>query len=100
MMIKESPMYKELTLLLPGSLLQKLELQAAEQGVSLDLLCLRLLSEQNQEETLTDPYFYGSLSYNQVKEEIRNVMESDLPQEEARRRVKNLEFQISKRYIR
>jgi hypothetical protein len=93
-------MYKELTLLLPGSLLKKLELQAEEQGISLDLLCLRLLSEQNQEETLTDPYFYGSLSYHQVKEEIRNVMESDLPREEAKRRVKNLEFQINKRYIR
>ena len=93
-------MYEELNLLLPGSLLQKLELQAAEQGISLDLLCLRLLSEQNQEEKLTNPEFYGSLTYNQTKTEIRNVMESDLPLSEAKRRVKNLEFHVNRRYIR
>lgn len=93
-------MYEELNLLLPGSLLQKLELQAAERGISLDLLCLRLLSEQNQEEKLTNPEFYGSLTYNQTKAEIRNVMESDLPLNEAKRRVKNLEFQVNRRYIR
>ena len=93
-------MYEELNLLLPGSLLQKLELQAAEQSISLDLLCLRLLSGQDREETLMDPDFYGSLTYNQVKTEIRNVMESALPMDEAKRRVRNLEFQVRKRYIR
>ena len=93
-------MYEELNLLLPGSLLQKLELQAAEQSISLDLLCLRLLSGQDREETLVDPDFYGSLTYNQVKTEIRNVMESALPMDEAKRRVRNLEFQVRKRYIR
>jgi hypothetical protein len=100
MITEESLMYKELNLLIPSSLLFILEKQAGEQGIPLETLCLRLLSGQRQEENLTDPYYYGSLTYDEVKHEIRCVMESDLPKDEARKRINTLEFQISKRYIR
>ena len=93
-------MYKELNLLIPGSLLQSLEIQARMQGVTLDTLCFRLLSGQNQEETLIDPGFYTSLSYGQVKNETRKVLESDLPREEIRKRLNILETQLTRRYIR
>jgi hypothetical protein len=93
-------MYEELNLLIPGSLLQSLEIQARMQGVTIDILCLRLLSGQNQEETLIDPDFYTSLSYGQVKNETRKVMESGLPPEQIRKRLNRLETQISRRYRR
>jgi hypothetical protein len=93
-------MLKELTLLVPGSLLSSLEEQAKERGVSLEALCLSLLSGEKQEETLVDPAFYASLNLDVMRKEVRKVIESDLPTEETRRRVNQLEFQISRRYIR
>jgi hypothetical protein len=93
-------MLKELTLLVPGSLLSSLEEQAKERGVSLEALCLSLLSGEKQEETLVDPAFYASLNLDTMRKEVRKVIESDLPTEETRRRVNQLEFQISRRYIR
>lgn len=93
-------MLEELTLLVPGSLLSSLKAQAIEQGVSLEALCLSLLSGEKQEETLVDPSFYASLNLDTMRKEVRKVIESNLPVEETRRRVNQLEFQISRRYIR
>ena len=93
-------MLEELTLLVPGSLLSSLNEQAIERGVSLEALCLSLLSGEKQEETLVDPAFYASLNLDVMRKEVRKVIESDLPAEETRRRVNQLEFQISRRYIR
>ena len=99
MITKESPMYEELTLLLPGSLLNSLEKQAREQGISLQNLCFLLLSGQKEEENIVDPDFYASLGYSDVKTEIRKVMESDLPRHEIKKRVVALEHQIARRYM-
>jgi hypothetical protein len=93
-------MLEELTLLVPGSLLSSLNNQAIERGVSLETLCLSLLSEEKQEETLMDPSFYASLNLNIMRKEVQKVIESGLPPEEIRSRVNRLEFQISRRYIR
>jgi hypothetical protein len=93
-------MLKELTLLVPGSLLSSLNEQAIERGVSLEALCLSLLSGEKQEETLVDPAFYASLNLDVMRNEVKKLIESDLPSEETRRRVNQLEFQISRRYIR
>lgn len=93
-------MTKELNLLVPNSLFSHLEQQALEQGVSLEALCLSLLEGQKQRETLVDPSFYASLGHDAMRQEVRRVIESGLPPEETRRRVNQLEFQISRRYIR
>jgi hypothetical protein len=93
-------MYKELSLLVPDSLFSFLERQAKEQGVSLEALCISFLSRQKQEETLVDPNYYASLGHDEMRHEIKKVIESGLPPEEGRRRVNQLEFQISRRYIR
>jgi hypothetical protein len=89
----------ELTLLIPDSLLLQLELKARAQGVSLENLCLDLLSGEKQEtENLVDPSFYPSLSHILAREEVNKVIQSSLPAEEIRRRVNRLEFEISRRY--
>ena len=93
-------MTRELNLNVPDSLLFSLERKALEQGTSLEALCLSLLSGTKQGETLVDPDYYSSLSHSEMRQEVRKVIESGLPREEARRRVNQLEFQISRRYIR
>jgi hypothetical protein len=93
-------MTRELNLNIPDSLLFSLERKALEQGISLEVLCLSLLSSTKQGETLVDPDYYSSLSHGEMRLEVRKVIESGLPREEARRRVNQLEFQISRRYIR
>jgi hypothetical protein len=100
MMMRESQMTRELNLNIPDSLLFSLERKAIEQGTSLEVLCLSLLSGTKQGETLVDPDYYSSLSHSEMRQEVRKVIESGLPREEARRRVNQLEFQISRRYIR
>ena len=42
--------------------------------------------------------FYSSMDYNQVKGEIRKVMESDLPMHEVKKRLVALETQLLRRY--
>ena len=91
-------MNKELTLLIPDSLLLQLELQARAQGVSLETLCLSLLSNGKQEEDLVDPSYYRSLSHTSMRQELNKVIESSLPSEEIRKRLNRLEFEISRRY--
>jgi len=91
-------MNKELTLPIPDSLLLQLELRAREQGVSVETLCLSLLSGVKQEEDLVDPSYYRSLSHTGMRQEVNKVIESSLPSEEIRRRLNNLEFEISRRY--
>lgn len=93
-------MYRELTLKLPDSLLFTLENKASEQGVSLEALCLSLLSERNDEGSLTDPNYYGSLNLENLRKEVHKVIESGLPREEVRKRLNTIDFYISKRYIR
>ena len=98
--MRESLMNRELNLSVPSSLLFSLERKALEQGISLEVLCLSLLSGTKQGETLVDPDYYSSLSHDEMRKEVRKVIESGLPREESRRRVNRLEFQISRRYIR
>jgi len=93
-------MYRDLNLRLPDSLLFRLERQAEERGVSLETLCLSLLSGENNEGDLVDPNYYQSLNLDVLRKEIRKVIESDLSREEVKKRVNALEFQISRRYIR
>ena len=93
-------MHRELNLQIPDSLLFRLERQAEEQGVSLEALCLSLLSGENNEGSLIDPSYYQSVNLDILRKEIRRVIESGLSKEEVRKRVNALEFQISRRYIR
>jgi hypothetical protein len=93
-------MYRDLNLRIPNSLYFSLEQQAFEQGVSLETLCLSLLSEQKQENVLVSPDYYSSLGYSQLREEVQKVIEGGLSREETRKRVNGLEFQISRRFIR
>lgn len=94
-------MTKELTLQVPLSLLSSLDQRARRQGVSLEAFCLSLLDEDpTEEETLVDPSFYSSLSHSAMRDELKKVIESTLPKEEMRKRINNLEFQLSRRYIR
>ena len=99
-MIKESTMYRDLNLRIPGALLFSLERRATEQGLSLDELCLSLLSGQETGKSLVDPNFYASLSHTDLRNEIRLVIESALPVQETKKRVNALQFLITKRYIR
>jgi len=100
MILESQTMYRDLNLRLPETLFFHLERQAEEQGVSLETLCFSLLSGQKPETPLVDPTYYQSMTLDVLRKEIRNVIESDLPKEEARKRVNALEFQISRRYIR
>lgn len=93
-------MTREVKLNLPDSLLFSLERKALEQGVSLEALCLSLLSGQKMGETLIDPAFYASLSHTEMREEVRRVIESGLTREEVRSRLNKLELQMARRYIR
>lgn len=99
-MILGSQMYRDLKLRLPDSLLFQLERQAEEQGVSIETLCLSLLSGENNEGGLIEPNYYQSMTLDILRKEIRKVVESDLPKEEVRKRVNGIEFEISRRYIR
>jgi hypothetical protein len=93
-------MYRDLNLRIPEALLFHLERQAEERGISLEMLCFSLLSEENQEVSLVDPAYYQSMTLDILRKEIRKVVESALSKEEVRKRVNALEFQISRRYIR
>jgi len=98
--LKESQMYRDLSLRIPEALFFKLETQAEEQGVSLEALCFSLLSGQKQETSLVEPSYYQSMTLDILRKEVRKVIESELSAEEVRKRVNALEFQISRRYIR
>ena len=98
--MRESQLTRELKLNLPDSLLFSLERKALEQGVSLEALCLSLLSGQKIGETLIDPAFYASLSHTEMREEVRKVIESGMTRDEVRSRLNKLELQMSRRYIR
>jgi hypothetical protein len=100
MKLESQTMHRDLNLRIPETLFFHLELQAEEQGVSLETLCFSLLSGQKQEDSLVDPTYYQSMTLDVLRKEIRKVIESDLPKEEVRKRVNALEFQISRRYIR
>ena len=100
MILKESQMYRDLSLRIPEALFFNLETQAEEQGVSLEALCFSLLSGQKQETSLVEPSYYQSMTLDILRKEVRKVIESELSAEEVRKRVNALEFQISRRYIR
>lgn len=101
-MIAESykTMFRDLNLRIPGSLFLHLEEQAKDQGVSLETLCVLLLSGENKEDSLVDPTFYPSLTLGVLRTEVRKVIESNLPKDEVRKRITGIELQISRRYIR
>jgi hypothetical protein len=44
------------------------------------------------------PEFYSSMDYNQVKNEIRKLMECELPSHEVKKRLVSLETQLLRRY--
>ena len=100
MKLESQTMHRDLNLRIPEALFFHLEMQAEEQGVSLETLCFSLLSGQKQEDSLVDPTYYQSMTLDILRKEIRKVIESDLAKEEVRKRVNALEFQISRRYIR
>jgi hypothetical protein len=100
MKLESQTMYRDLNLRVPEALFFHLELQAEEQGVSLEAFCFSLLSGQKQEDSLVEPTYYQSMTLDVLRKEIRKVIESELPKEEVRKRVNALEFQISRRYIR
>jgi hypothetical protein len=100
-MITESQtMFRDLNLRVPDSLFLHLEKQAQDQGVSLETLCVLLLSGENKEDSLVDPSFYPSLTLGVLRTEIRKVIESNLPKDEVRKRITGIELQISRRYNR
>jgi len=92
-------MNTELKLHVPDSLLFSLERQAREHGLTLEELCLSLLSGDKLEGTLVDPQYYQSLNLELLRVELRKVIESDLPRDEVRKRINGIEFHISRRYI-
>lgn len=85
-------MNKELKLQIPDSLFLKLTTKAEEQGVSLEALCLSMLGS----ESLVEPELYGSLSNGQMRVEISRVLESGLPPNEIRKRVRSLETHLTR----
>jgi hypothetical protein len=93
-------MDKEINLGVPSSLYYFLLREADEQGVSLEALCLSLLSGEQEEATLVEPTFYSSLNLAAVRSEVRKVVESDLPEGEVKKRIVALEAQMTRRYIR
>ena len=88
-------MNKEIKLQIPDSLYPILTKRAKERGVSIEALCLSMLERG----TLVEPVLYQSLSNGQIRLEIEKVMESDLSPEEVRKRIRQLEVQIT-RFIR
>ena len=90
--------HQDLNLQIPNSLFLELEKQAKAQGSSLEEFCLLLLS-QEQEETLFNPDFYQSLPLDCLRKEIPKVVSSTLPAEQMKRRVKSLNFEISRRFV-
>jgi hypothetical protein len=100
MIVESQTMFRDLNLRIPDSLFLLLEKQAKDQGVSLETLCVLLLSGENKEDSLVDPAFYPSLTLGVLRTEIRKVIESNLPKDEVRKRITGIELQISRRYIR
>lgn len=84
-------MNKELKLQIPDSLLTILEQKARGQDVSLESYCLLVLKGDADGGNLVDPSLYSSLPNGMMRAEIQKVMESNLPIEEVRSRVRKLE---------
>lgn len=89
-------MSKEINLQISDSLFNSLENRARGRGVSLEALCLSLLEEASD---LIEPTLYQSMANYELRNEIQKVLRSELPKEEVRTRVRNLETQIT-RFIR
>lgn len=90
-------MTKELNLQLPDSLFNSLQTRANEQSVSLEALCLSLL--QGKDDTslsLVEPSLYFYLANGDLRKEIQRVLESHLPEEEKKKRVRGLKNQLSR----
>jgi len=77
MKLESQTMHRDLNLRIPEALFFHLEMQAEEQGVSLETLCFSLLSGQKQEDSLIDPTYYQSLTLDILRKEVRKVIESD-----------------------
>jgi hypothetical protein len=85
---------KQIKLHLPESTYRHLTEKANKQGVSIEALCVSMLSENH---TLVEPPLYSSLGSKDIKDEIQKVLLSPLTNEEKSRRVRNLELQITRR---
>ena len=90
---------RDLNLSIPTTLLFSLETRAANLGVSIESLCLSLLSEEEREKSLIEPDFYSTLNHSSLRDEIRVVITSALPMQDIKRRVNQLQTLITKRYI-
>ena len=86
-------MNKELNLQIPDSLFNSLERRAEGRGVSLEALCLSLLESG---EKLVEPTLYPSMANGELRMEINRVLNSSLPREEIKKRVRTLETQITR----
>jgi hypothetical protein len=95
-LIKGELMNKDLKLQIPDSLFSSLTQKANQQGVSLEALCLSLLEE---EQILIEPSLYNSLGNGEIRAEMQKLIQSKLPKEEVKKRVRKLEAQTL-RFIR
>ena len=90
-----SQMNTELNLQIPDSLFSSLRTKAKAQGVSLETLCVSLLGKSDPSENyLIDPTLYPSLSNGDIRGEIQKVIQSQLPKEEIKKRVRQLETRL------
>lgn len=89
-------MTKDIKLQVPESVYASLLEDANRQGVSVEALCFSLIQEKYN---LIDPSLYNSLSNLDMKQEIQRVLQSNLPSEEMKSRVRVLENKLS-RFIR
>jgi hypothetical protein len=90
-------MTKELKLHLPDSLFNSLQTRAKEQSVSLEALCLSLIQDKESINLgLVEPSLYFYLANGDLRKEIQKVLESHLPEEEKKKRVKGLKNQLSR----
>ena len=89
-------MEKDLHLKLPANLHSFLLAEATVAGKTLEEHCLSLLDRKKP----IDPTYYSSLGLEEIRREIRTIVESDLPKNEIKKRISGLEFQMRKRYVR
>lgn len=85
---------KDLNLQIPDTVYQNLIEKSNSQGVSIEALCISILEKGFE---FIDPSLYSSMGGGDIRNEIKRVFISNLPQGEKSRRVKLLESQITRR---
>lgn len=91
-------MAKEINLQLSDSLFSALSEKANAQGVSIEALCLSILTKEDKLPgfTLVEPGLYSYMPHGDLRSEIQRVLQSNLPEAEAKRRVQSLKLQIAR----